>query len=254
MRLIHAFLAGLCCAFVLTACSLSVPPKKAAPRDAAPPADSLSLIRAKMAAKEHITIVCLGDSVTEVNWTTRGHLNWTGLLQTSLFESGYAKNNTVINSGISGSTVTDALTRLDRDVLRFDPDLVIIGFGINDWLFFNIPAETTRANLRTLIHRIRESGNASILIRTPHHILNKETKQWDETQEFRDTLAVIREVAQQENITVVDHYAIWEGKLPADPDTIMYDWLHPNEVGHQMLFNDIAPVFGLKTEMKWMKK
>ena len=38
----------------------------------------------------------------------------------------------VINAGISGTTAENGLSRLDRDVLRHDPDLVVVCFGLND--------------------------------------------------------------------------------------------------------------------------
>jgi lysophospholipase L1-like esterase len=223
--------------------------------DAAMPDDptsaSLAHIRQKMEAKEHFTIVALGDSVTEVNWTSRGHLNWVGLLQASLFESGHAGKSTVINSGISGSTFTDGLARVERDVLRHNPDLVIIGFGIYDWMFSDIPAEKSRQDMHALIGRIRAAGDASILIRTPHPVMNREMTEWVEPPEYTAALKVIREVAAQEKIAVVDHYASWTNPHP-DPKVMMYDWIHPNEVGHQRFFNEIAPVLGLKTRLRWM--
>ena len=76
------------CALGLTACATSSAGMNQKKDETA---SSLAHIRQKMAGEEHFTIVALGDSVTEVNWTTRGHLNWVGLLSASLFESGYAK-------------------------------------------------------------------------------------------------------------------------------------------------------------------
>ena len=39
---------------------------------------------------------------------------------------------TIINAGISGDTAEGGLKRLDRDVLSYEPDLVIVCFGLND--------------------------------------------------------------------------------------------------------------------------
>lgn len=38
----------------------------------------------------------------------------------------------VINSGISGDTAQGGFLRLERDVLKFNPDLVVICYGLND--------------------------------------------------------------------------------------------------------------------------
>ena len=39
----------------------------------------------KLAEGRKATIVALGDSITELTWHTRGHLNWCGYLQEALF-------------------------------------------------------------------------------------------------------------------------------------------------------------------------
>jgi lysophospholipase L1-like esterase len=79
----------------------------------------------------HFTMVALGDSNTEQNHWTGAGLNWLGMVSVNIrfvCRNGY----TVINSGVSGDTAAGALERIDRDVLRFAPDLVIIAFGLND--------------------------------------------------------------------------------------------------------------------------
>lgn len=86
----------------------------------------------KLKSGSKTTIVALGDSITELTWHTRGHLCWAGYLQEALLET-YGRNRCwVINSGRCGDTAHGALERLDEDVLRFDPDLVIVSFGMND--------------------------------------------------------------------------------------------------------------------------
>jgi lysophospholipase L1-like esterase len=39
---------------------------------------------------------------------------------------------TIVNAGISGDTAKEAKERLERDVLSFKPDLVVVCFGLND--------------------------------------------------------------------------------------------------------------------------
>lgn len=38
----------------------------------------------------------------------------------------------IINAGISGDSASNALQRMDRDVLRYYPDLIVVSFGLND--------------------------------------------------------------------------------------------------------------------------
>lgn len=107
-------------------------------------------------------------------------------------------NINIINQGVSGDTTADALQRLNRDVLRYDPSTVIVWLGGNDILqryyaevidraeqlgiedelndvvrevFGTIPDTSnvisraeTFANLELIIERIQASGAVVILV------------------------------------------------------------------------------------------
>ena len=79
----------------------------------------------KLKNGEHVTIVALGDSITELTFHTRGRMNWVGLLDEAIFESYGNGVCTLINSGKCASSYAETLTRLNRDVLRYNPNLVI---------------------------------------------------------------------------------------------------------------------------------
>lgn len=198
------------------------------------------------------TIVGLGDSNTELNWTSRGHLNWLGLVSAALFESGCAKRVVTINSGISGDTATGALERLERDVLAHKPDLVIVCFGTNDCLYSNIAPEKTKESLHEIIRRIRASGEVSILLRTPVPIWNKETNAPESIACVEEVVSNIRKVAEEEGVTLVDHYKLWtETNPPSDLGALFYDRLHPNEVGHRRLYEELTDVLDLPKKLRW---
>ena len=91
-----------------------------------------------------VTIAFLGDSVTQgcfdVYWKPAGSVQ-------TVFnqENGYHRKLAkllamlypavpfnMINAGISGTTAPMGLERLERDVLAYHPDLVVVCFGLND--------------------------------------------------------------------------------------------------------------------------
>lgn len=71
------------------------------------------------------TIVALGDSITD---DLQG---WFNIFQ-HVLEIGLDADFTFVNSGVSYDTSTDALKRLNRDVLDHDPDWVIVALGTFD--------------------------------------------------------------------------------------------------------------------------
>lgn len=63
----------------------------------------------------------------------------------------------VINAGVDGETSTEALKRLDSDVLDREPLLVVIEFGGNDFLR-QIPLEVTTNNIKAMVEKIQAKG------------------------------------------------------------------------------------------------
>ncbi|MEA3366218.1 MAG: GDSL-type esterase/lipase family protein, partial [Candidatus Hydrogenedentes bacterium] len=87
-------------------------------------------------------VVCLGDSLTRGYGATAGN-SYPEQLSRILGEP-------VINGGIDGNTSSDALDRLERDVLSRSPRLVIILLGGNDFLQ-QIPRERTIENIDQIV-------------------------------------------------------------------------------------------------------
>ena len=211
-----------------------------------------------------VTIVALGDSITAINHWTYGALNWAGLLWQGLGQC-FPKGYTVINSGISGDSAAGGLARLERDVLRFDPDIIFISFGTNDC------SKTTPAlfkrDLREMIRRIRAHGPCKIILRTPNPLVDFASGQELTVKRqigktvvnncMKKFAQVIVEVAERDKTLLVDHYACWtksmKSKYAGEMRLLMGDSCHPNANGHRRLYHEIAPIFkaDLKFQHEW---
>lgn len=91
-----------------------------------------------------VTIAFLGDSVTQGCFEV--YKKYEGSIET-VFDREHAYHNylnrifsilypsvpiSIVNAGISGDKAPHGLERLERDILRFSPDLVVVCFGLND--------------------------------------------------------------------------------------------------------------------------
>lgn len=237
---------------------------------------SISLPRtcAKLNAGEQVTIVCLGDSNTAMTFHTQGRLNYVGLIEAGIFER-YGDNKArVINAGACGDRVLRALDRLDRDVLRFNPDLVIVGFGMND-ANTEAPIETTFLQpMRQLVARLRQAGT-EVLLRTPNPVVGVNALQpafpaglpagYQPGRPIPDDVrrvysqALVR-LAGELRCPVVDHYQLWiqHPQLPYlgvnDPNSLwvrMSDPVHPNGRGHLAFYRELAPFLNLPVQLSW---
>jgi acyl-CoA thioesterase I len=129
----------------------------------------------------------------------------------------------IINAGISGDTTESALARLDDDVLPNNPRIVIVGLGGNDFLR-RVPIETTEANLRETVRRIRDAGAMVVLLgfRFPTLGARYET--------------MYERVAREERCLLIPD--LLDGIL-SNP-SLRSDDIHPNARGYQLMAERIS--------------
>jgi lysophospholipase L1-like esterase len=229
----------------------------------------------KLRTGQHVTMVALGDSITEITFHTRGGMNWVGLLSEAIFETYGNGVCTLINSGICGSSYEQSLTRLDRDVLRYKPDLVILSLGMNDAGRGLAGLEAFKKRVHGMIRTIRESCGSEILIRTPNPVVTvhglplpakqpKPGKAWESpARPLKEYAQALVEVAGEAGCAVVDHYTLWTTrsfsvKHPvADPTGLwprMGDAIHPGYLGHLAFFRELAPLFDVPAYFPWEER
>ena len=99
-------------------------------------------------------IVCFGDSLTY----------GTGASSGKDYPSQFSKmiSRPVINVGRPGDTTASALQRLEKDVLSYSPDIVLITLGGND-LKNGIAADTAFENLKMIVNLIHNQGARVII-------------------------------------------------------------------------------------------
>ena len=235
-----------------------------------PSTPSLKRTLDKLARHEQVTIVALGDSNTEFTWHTGGRLNWVGLLQESLFEKHGANMVMMINAGLCGGTAVEALNRLDRDVIRFHPDLVIIAFSMNDAFRGEAGLEPFSQAIRKIVQILRDKCGCDILLRTtnPVVVVNQPNlppgiKPGDEWPGMHHAMYAKRlvELGTELNCPVVDHYTLWtqtkrRRDWGQDPNHLwmrMSDAFHPNALGHVCFYREMAHFFEVPPSFPWEK-
>jgi len=167
----------------------------------------------------HITLVALGDSNTEINWWTHGALNWVGLLSCNLYER-FRHGKTVINSGVGGSSVPHSLERLERDVILFKLDIVVVPPGINGSQ--NCDPDGFESGYRNLLEKLLKNG-CFVITRTPQPVINmydgSEVREMEQAGHRRITFMVkeyaerIVRVSCDLNCPCVDHYSSWNRSM-----------------------------------------
>lgn len=162
-------------------------------------------------------IVAFGDSYTEGTGATRSEA-YPALLAEALGEP-------VRNAGVNGETAEEALERIEKDVLRHKPRLVIVEFGVNE-AFRGYPVQRALAGLEAILEVLDEEGIPAILVGV--HF-------WEYQENFDEGL---RELGRTYNAPVITD--VLRGILD-DPD-LRSDRFHPNAAGYAIMESRIRPV------------
>lgn len=185
---------------------------------------------------QSITIVTLGDSVTEgcfecfmyddggIGTVFERTSSYSARLQELLAKIYPTVQVNIVNSGVSGASLPDIERTVERDVLAFNPDLVVVSYGLNDCQkgLAGIPEYKTR--LTSLFEKILASG-AEIIFLTqnsmctnvsphiPEPFLKGLAKTFSEIQNtgvLEGYFDGAKEVCKELGVEVCDLYSVWK--------------------------------------------
>ena len=201
-------------------------------------------------------ICYFGDSIAEgwIDAELRPGESWPAFLDSMMQAAG--EDVVTFRRAHGGETTTDALGRIDSEVLALRPDVTILAFGSNDmYVWDNPPAprvsiDVWREQLRLLIRKLQGSGSQVLVLGMPpideHRFYN-----------FADSAAYAvyggaaalqarytREaelVAGQEGAVLLSLHAAF-----TSPDTQLgFDGVHPTREGHRAIAAALLPELAL---------
>lgn len=180
------------------------------------------------------TIIALGDSSTD------DLQSWFSIFQEILNITVPEADFTFINAGQTNNTSSEALRRIHRDVLSYEPDWVLISLGMFDVTRLSIapkrtllPLSETWENLSTIEDAIKEVTDKPVIWITPPPIIpglldKMELFDFDITDE---DLAQVRQIIAGKTGYIVDP----TGKRMGNPPEAWYylsDGINPSLSGH----------------------
>lgn len=203
-----------------------------------------------------VTIAFLGDSVTQGCFEC--YIKEDGKIETVFdYKSSYSTRFreilgilypsvqvNIINSGISGDGTENGKTRIDRDILPFSPDLVVVSYGLNDACNGLEKLDNYRRNLKEIFKKV-SSGGAEVIFLTQNAMNTKKschlrgddllTKTALMTANIQNDgimkayMDAAREEANKSGVKVCDIYPMWEKLIANGVDTTE---LLANKINH----------------------
>jgi len=204
-----------------------------------PQVERLQATQRKLAAGEAVTIVAFGDSITHGGEASVPELifwrRWVSDLQAK-----YPRAKiTAINGATGGDTTTRGLQRLQAKVLDATPDLVLIGFGMNDHNRRGVPLSDFERQLREMVTRIRAATPAEIVLFStfppnPHWLHG--------TNRMAEYAAATARVATETRCAYADVFTNWQlmAARKRPEDLLANNINHPNDFGHWIYYRVFA--------------
>ena len=179
----------------------------------------------KNSTENSFRILILGDSLTE-GYGVSAQQAFPSLLEKKLndeFSSDKNRSYEIINAGISGSTSSGGVSRIEW-LLKSKPDFLILALGGNDGLR-GVPVEETKNNLEKIILAAKSKDIPTLLagMKMPPNYGIEYTREF--SKQFED-------LANQEDVPLIPF--LLEG-VGGNPAMNLPDRIHPNPAGHQKI-------------------
>ena len=226
-----------------------------------------------------VTIGFLGDSVTNGCFevypamTDEGERGFDVVFEP---ENSYAANTrkilsllypkaqiNIINAGISGDSAPGGLARMERDLLPYHPDLVVVCYGLNDSGAGDNGIARYHDSLVSIINKLKDAG-CEVIVMTPQPICARVHTQLrgDGLRAMAKNLAAsfadggfdrymqsAREAAEETAVPLCDVYAKWMAMFEhgVDITDLLSNYLnHPTRELHYLFaYSLVHTMFGL---------
>jgi lysophospholipase L1-like esterase len=199
-----------------------------------PGGEPLSRVREKLKAGKAVTIVTMGDSLTDKRHWGNRQVCWVDLLRQRIKER-FGSDVNLVNPAIGGTQLRQNVILIPRWLDRApEPNLVTIFFGGNDWDAGMRGEEFTRA-CEDAVDRVRRAtkGQADLLLITT----NPTAGRWTETGELAEAC---RRAARARNCGIADTERAFHEAGRQDRDRLYVDdRVHLSRAGHELVADTV---------------
>jgi len=200
-----------------------------------PQVKQLGQVRRKLQAGGPFKIVSYGDSITAGGEASELVFQFPRRFARHLQQQFPRSKIEIQDVSIPGYTSQQGLDWFDKKVVPVErPDLVLVGFGMNDHnkieVGGNEPARF-KTNLVAIVHRIREAKNAVVILFSAF----PPNENWRfGTHRMALFAEATRQAALETHCAYVDVFAVWQRVLRRkDQSSLLANNInHPNDFGH----------------------
>lgn len=185
--------------------------------------------RAKIQSGKPLTIVALGSSSTTGFGTFRSGAAFPDVMKQELVRLWPSARITLVNSGRIMDNIPGNIARLDNDVLRYQPDLVIWQLGSNDAVWRGI-AENAKGMIGEAVSRLKAAKADVVLVDLQYAPLVLITSGHDRMEK------IIAEVAHEQHVGHFQRFTLMKRAIDGGVKGLVWlDGLHNSVEGHRCI-------------------
>ncbi len=191
-------------------------------------------------------VIFFGDSITQAGVNPGGYIR---LVDSLIRQEGQENNYETIGAGIGGNKVYDLYLRMEEDVLKKSPDIVVVYVGVNDvWHKASSGTGTDFPKFgkfyEALVNRLQASG-AKVIVATPAVIGERNDNSNQQDGDLNLYSNWLRSFTAKNNIPLVDLRTVFQQySLRNNPDNkesgiLTTDRVHLNAKGNLVVAEEM---------------
>jgi lysophospholipase L1-like esterase len=196
--------------------------------------------------QEKKKVVFFGDSITQAAVNPGGYID---VLNKRLAEQNLASKYELIGAGIGGNKIYDLYLRMDSDVLKKNPDIVVIYVGVNDvWHKASSGTGTDQDKFVKFYNAVLAKLKAQkikVIVCTPAVIGERNDFSNQQDGDLNRYSNLIRNIAKEQQIPLVDlrkafiDYSVSNNPENKESGILTTDRVHLNAKGNTLVAEEM---------------
>lgn len=203
-----------------------------------PTRGSLKRTAARLRARMPVHVLAIGSSSTQGVGASSPAASYPALLQVALSKRFPGANIEVINAGLAGETADRTLERLNTELDRIKPDLVLWQVGTNDALNASVSEPKFEAVVERGILSI-ERRQSDVLLVDPQF-----TRKVRDTARYERFVQTLERIAEKEHICIFSRYELMKSLATSSTNGVepllAQDGFHMNDDGYACIAERLA--------------
>jgi acyl-CoA thioesterase-1 len=192
---------------------------------------------AKLIAGTPVVMVAFGDSLTYGWMVSKGYLDY---FKEKIGEKYPDSKVSFINRGIPGDTAQAGTHRVEKDVIRRQPDCTLVQYALND-AFVGYSTEQFKTNIEMIVTKIREQCESEIVLVSSVCLGSEKENAF--IDRFYNQLEAL---ARDYEISFARVHEYWKKKVSEGVDfesLVQFDNVHPNTEGYRFMAEAVMEIF-----------